>query len=101
MKDTNHLMMADVFSLPVYIDETWLCIYSGKKQVFKPNFNFEAEWELETKAAVIAINNHDRLSNENAELKDAIKTMLNSSEILSSEIHKLLPVKLIKSIVED
>lgn len=59
--DAGEVVMKDLFSTPLYIDDDWFGIYCGKKQVFKPNFNFEEVWKKEAVAAVIAINSHDDL----------------------------------------
>ena len=55
----EQLKMSDVFDLPLRLDETWWGIYSGKKQVFRPNFNFPDKYEREARAAIEAVNAFD------------------------------------------
>lgn len=54
--------MSEAFSEQVYFNDEWQAIYCGKKQVFKPNYNFESEYKNEALAAVKAINMHDELA---------------------------------------
>ncbi|EGQ7810334.1 hypothetical protein I6Y99_004377 [Vibrio parahaemolyticus] len=70
-KITDLQSMSEVFQVPLHLDETWWGIYSGKKQVFKPNFNFEV-WEREARAAIHAINMHDKLVSRIQELESAL-----------------------------
>lgn len=65
------MKMSDVFELPLRLDQTWWGIYSGKKQVFKPNFNFDC-FEHEANAAIHAINSHDQLQEENARMRELL-----------------------------
>lgn len=63
-----------------------------EKQVFKPNFNFD-EFEKEAKAAIHAINNHDRLverieqlEKEKAELRGIIANAKEYAQMISLHI---------------
>ncbi|HHY0551892.1 TPA: hypothetical protein ACVU5P_004211 [Vibrio parahaemolyticus] len=69
---TSLQSMSDVFPVPLLLDETWWGIYCGKKQVFKPNFNFDEAWEREARAAIHAINMHDKLVSRIQELEAAL-----------------------------
>lgn len=55
----SELKMSEVFWLPLKLDSPWCGICSGEKQVFEPNYNFYPQWEIESKAAIEAINSYD------------------------------------------
>jgi hypothetical protein len=80
----ENMKMSEVFDgLPVSIDESGDCHYFLQDKTDKLDGANCGEFYGEAigKAVVHAINNHDRLVEENAELREAVKFLVSEDEL--------------------
>ena len=90
----SELKMGDVFGLPLIV-----CRTNPQMITAKPTYNGRVDFyyatirspvELEVNYAVHAINNHDRLEQENAELREVLEQLVSSSEENEKQLNELL-----------
>ena len=86
------MKMSDVFALPMVVDG-----YSVESQPSTPvgmvgEFVSDIECDNNTDANCVAyaINNHDRLEQENAELREVLEQLVSSSEENEKQLNELL-----------
>ena len=85
------MKMSDVFNLPLEVRDDLIFFSKSETCYAKVEGVASRKEELEVSSAIHkAVNNHDRLEQENAELREALKYLIETSEGNEQQLNELL-----------